>query len=188
MDVDHAADTVRQGGVILFPTDTVWGIGCRADNKKAVERIFTIKKRPLIQPLQVLIADFDDLDQIVTDVSPTARELMERFWPGGLTIILPAKENVLAPLVIGEGQTVGVRLPNHQLARQLVRAVGVPLAATSANIHGEKTPVIRKDLTADIVSQIDFVLAGPEGFGVESTVVDATVEPIRIVRQGAVKL
>ncbi|MBI4039681.1 threonylcarbamoyl-AMP synthase [Candidatus Daviesbacteria bacterium] len=182
-----ARGLVKNGGVIVFPTDTVWGIGCLFDNEQAVERIFTIKKRPKDLPLQVLIADKQQLDLLVDQLPDHIRQMMEKFWPGALTIIMDAKDGLDLPLVIVD-RSIGIRLPNHQDLRNFINDLGKPLAATSANFHGEIAPVAKADLSTDFIRQVDLVLDGKTGFGVESTVVDARTRQLKIIRQGAVHL
>lgn len=186
-DWDKAKSVVKNGGVIVFPTDTVWGIGCLFDNSQAVERIFTIKKRPRELPLQVLIGDEKQLDLLVDHLPDHVRQLTEKFWPGALTIIMDAKGGLDLPLVIVDC-SIGIRLPDHQDLRNFINDLGKPLAATSANFHGEAAPVAKADCKADFIKQVDLVLDGKIGFGVESTVVDARTPVLKIIRQGAVEL
>lgn len=182
----RAIEALAAGDVIAFPTDTVYGLGCRIDEERAVRRIYDIKSRPPTDPLPVLIAEVVQLDEVATAVSHAARKLIERFWPGPLTIVVARSPRVPAQ-VTGGGDTVAVRLPNHPVPRGLVRGVGVPIVGTSANSHGRPAPVTAQQVVFDLGDQIPLVLdGGRTPIGVESTVVDVTGPSLRIVREGAI--
>ncbi len=182
----RAIDALREGRVVAFPTDTVYGVGCRIDEDRAVRRIFALKSRPLTDPLPILLADAKQLDEVASRVSEAARKLIERFWPGPLTIVVARSPRVPA-LVAGGGDTVAVRLPNHRVPRALVRAVGIPIVGTSANSHGALAPLTAQQVVFDLGDQIDLVLdEGRTPLGVESTVVDVTGPSLRVVREGAI--
>ncbi len=182
----RAIEALAAGDVIAFPTDTVYGLGCRIDEERAVRRIYDIKARLPTDPLPVLIAEVVQLDEVATAVSHGARKLIERFWPGPLTIVVARSPRVPAQ-VTGGGDTVAVRLPNHPVPRGLVRGVGVPIVGTSANSHGRPAPVTAQQVVFDLGDQIHLVLdGGRTPIGVESTVVDVTGPSLRIVREGAI--
>ncbi|HXF81352.1 MAG TPA: L-threonylcarbamoyladenylate synthase [bacterium] len=184
----RAVDVLRAGGVVVFPTDTVYGVGCRIDDEAAVRRIFALKGRALTDPLPVLLADPLQLDEYGTAVTAGARRLAALYWPGALTIIVRRSKRVPA-LVAGGGETVGLRVPGHPLPRALVREVGVALVGTSANTHGAPSPLTAQQAVFDLGDRVDLVIdGGRTPLGQESTVVDATVEPPRLVRAGAVVL
>lgn len=182
----RAIETLTQGGVVVYPTDTVYGVGCRIDDDAAVRRLFVLKGRPHTEALPVLLADVAQLDQYARDVPPAARRLVSRFWPGALTVVVRRSERVPS-LVAGGGPTVALRVPNHPVPRALVRAVGVPIVGTSANTHGMPSPVTAQLAVYDLGDRVDLVLDGGRvPGGRESTVVDVTSQSPRVVRQGAI--
>ncbi|MBI2201778.1 MAG: threonylcarbamoyl-AMP synthase [Armatimonadetes bacterium] len=182
----RAIETLTQGGVVVYPTDTVYGVGCRIDDDAAVRRVFALKGRPHTEALPVLLAEVAQLDQYARDVPPAARRLVSRFWPGALTVVVRRSERVPS-LVAGGGPTVALRVPNHPVPRALVRAVGVPIVGTSANTHGMPSPVTAQLAVYDLGDRVDLVLDGGRvPGGRESTVVDVTSQSPRVVRQGAI--
>lgn len=189
-DIDKAVKILKGGGVVIFPTDTAFGIGCRIDDEKAVERLFMIRKRPETQPASVLASSTEMaqgyLETIPLDVW---EKLMKRYWPGGLTIILSCKTEKVPSLVRGAGSKLGVRMPNHETALELIEGVGVPILGPSANFHGEKTPYAFSDLNPELIKFVDFVLPGEtSSVRQPSTVIDCSQKPWKILRQGAVKV
>jgi L-threonylcarbamoyladenylate synthase len=179
-------EALTQGAVVAFPTDTVYGIGCRIDDEGAVRRLYEIKSRPLTEPLPILLADLGQLPDYVTTVPEIARTLIRQFWPGPLTLVLPRSPRVPA-LVAGGGPTVAVRLPRHPIPRALARGVGVPIVGTSANSHGRPTPVTAQHVLFDLGDRIDFVLdGGRTSLEIESTVIEVTGPMVRILRHGAI--
>lgn len=181
-------EVLRAGGVIAFPTDTVYGVGCRIDSEAAVRRIYALKDRALTEALPVLLADPAQLDEYGTAVTPAARRLAALYWPGALTIVVRRSARIPA-LVAGGGETVGLRVPGHPLARALARELGVPLVGTSANSHGAPVPLTAQHVVFDLGDAVDLVVdGGRTPLGRESTVVDATADPPRVLRQGAVVL
>lgn len=175
-DIKRAAALIKRGGIVIFPTDTVFGIGCRWDNQKSVGKIYQIKSRPKDLPFPILLSDQSQLNEIAL-VTPLARDLVKRYWPGGLTVILNLKS---------KNQKVGFRIPNNQTVQELIRQSGTPIIGTSANLHG-KTPVKNsKNLDPQIVELVDYVIEGGCEEGIESTVVDATGKKPVFIRDGAV--
>jgi len=186
-ELAKAVAILKNGGVVAFPTDTIYGLGALADNPAAVRRIFEAKERPLGQALPLLVADITQATMAASVVSEAARCLMAHFWPGALTIVLPRAAWVPDVITAG-GPTVAVRVPNHPLTLALVKAAGVPLVGTSANLHGYPNPVTADDVRAQLGSRVDLVLdGGRTPGGVESTIVDMSVSPPKILRQGAIK-
>lgn len=184
----RAVEMLREGAVIVFPTDTVYGLGCRIDAPEAVRRVFALKGRGASDPLPVLLADPAQLEVYGRDLTPAARELARRFWPGALTIVVRRTDAVPA-LVAGGRDTVGLRVPDHPVPRLLIREIGVPLVGTSANTHGAPAPLTAQQAAFDLGDAVDLILDGGRcPVGRESTVVDATADPVRILRQGAVRL
>lgn len=185
--INQAIDILKQGGIAVFPTDTAFAVGCRIDDEKAVDRLFAIRRRPKKQATPVLVDTVkmaqDYLQPIPKDV---INKLIETYWPGGLTIILPSMVSKVPQLVRGGGDTLGVRIPNHPIARKIIRGVGIPILGPSANFHGEKTPYKVDELDEDFLKRVDVVVKGDCPVGNVSTVIDCTVKPWKILRQGEV--
>jgi L-threonylcarbamoyladenylate synthase len=186
--LDRAAAIVRGGGLVALPTETVYGLGADALDQTAVEKIFIAKQRPAWDPVIVHIAGESMLDALVDKIPDVAHKLMEKFWPGPLTLLLPRSRSV--PDVVTAGRPlVGVRMPAHPVALELIRRAGVPIAAPSANAFGHISPTTAAHVLDDLDGRIDAVLdAGPTVHGVESTVADPCQSPIMIYRPGAVTL
>jgi L-threonylcarbamoyladenylate synthase len=181
-----AARTLREGGVVVFPTHGLYGLGADATAPAAVEKIYRIKQRPLHKPLLILIARRGDLKEFVRRVPPVALPLMERFWPGRLTLVFEAGERLPRGLCGGTDR-IGIRLTGHPVAAALVRAAGCPLTGTSANLSSHRGCARIDHLQAAIARQADLILdAGALAGGRGSTVVDVTCDPPRILREGAV--
>ena len=188
--LEEASQILRAGGVVIFPTDTVYGIGCRYDNQKAIERLYQIKKTPKDQEFPILVSNIGQVRKLAK-VSVVAEKLIRKYWPGGLTIILRHKPGLrsgqkpdhkpgLSPVKIG------FRMPDSKLVLDLVDQVGIPIIGTSANFHGQKAPKSFDKLDPELVKLVDFVIRGKCKEGIESTVVDATSDPPKILRHGAV--
>lgn len=187
-DPDLAAEFLRDGKVVALPTETVYGLAGVATNPEAVARIFAAKQRPEFDPLIVHLADFDDLPLVAACCPPEAQRLMERFWPGPLTVILPRQSTI--PGIVTSGlPTVGVRLPNHGLTRDVIRRAGAPVAAPSANLFGRLSPTRPEHVLNQLGDVIDLVLdGGPCTIGVESTIVQFENEAAIVVRPGGLPL
>ncbi len=186
--IQEAAELLRQGQVVAFPTETVYGLGANALDPRAVEAIFAAKGRPQDNPLIVHIGSQNQVEELVREIPPEALLLMEKFWPGPLTLVLKKKD--LVPDVVTAGlDTVAVRMPDHPAALELLRSTGFPLAAPSANISGRPSPTRAEHVYADLTGKIPAILDGGEtGWGVESTVLDCTAEPFLLLRPGGVTL
>ena len=194
LDLDRAADLLRQGGIVAFPTETVYGLGANALDDPAVSSIFVAKQRPAWDPLIVHIASRSMLDQVADLASPhpfgplqlTAERLMTAFWPGPLTLLLPRSSHISDAVTAGRPR-VGVRMPAHPVALALIAAAGIPIAAPSANLFSHTSPTTAQHVLDDLDGRIDAVLdGGPASIGVESTVLDICESPMRIYRPGAV--
>jgi L-threonylcarbamoyladenylate synthase len=192
--LDRAADILRSGGLVALPTETVYGLGANALDPAAVARIFTAKQRPSWDPVIVHIAAPPSpvsmtnamLDQIVTAIPDSGRRLIAAFWPGPLTLLLPRSAAVPDAVTAGR-PLVGVRMPAHPVALQLIRRAGVPVAAPSANMFSRTSPTTADHVLEDLDGRIDAILdAGPTAHGVESTVLDPGQSPMLIYRPGAV--
>ncbi|MGE5703207.1 MAG: L-threonylcarbamoyladenylate synthase, partial [Clostridia bacterium] len=177
-----AARLIREGEVVAFPTETVYGLGADALSNHAVEKIFEAKGRPSDNPLIVHIGSVEQLSQVVSVVTDEAKLLIQTFWPGPLTLILPKQETV-ADLVTAGLETVGVRMPDHPIALALIQAAGVPIAAPSANLSGKPSPTTAEHVRVDLAGRIAAIVdGGATGVGVESTVIDMTATPPMILR------
>jgi L-threonylcarbamoyladenylate synthase len=182
----RAAELLRGGQLVAFPTDTVYGVGAPAFDPACVAAIYVAKQRSPEKAIPVLIADEDDLPRVAASVPDIARKLIARFWPGGLTLVLPKRPDV--PEIVSADMTVAVRIPDLDLARALMRLSG-PLAATSANRSGQPSPITASDVMTQLGGRIAAVLdGGPCHGGVPSTVVDCVSSPPRMVREGAISL
>ncbi|MBX3439504.1 MAG: threonylcarbamoyl-AMP synthase [Planctomycetaceae bacterium] len=185
-DVDRAAAILRNGGLVAFGTETVYGLGANVFDVRAVARVFEAKGRPTFDPLIVHLAEPADIMRVAAAFPPTARQLTERFWPGPLTLILP-KLDTVPDLVTAGLHTVAVRVPNHRMARQLISLAGVPIAAPSANPFGEVSPTTADHVVQQLGDRIDCLLdGGPSRVGLESTVLDVSGEHPVLLRPGGV--
>ena len=184
--IDQAAATLRAGGLVAFPTETVYGLGANALDEDAVRRLFAVKGRPVDNPLIVHLDDASHLDAVVSTVTPLARRLAARYWPGPLTLVLQAAPAVPA-VTRGGLETVAVRVPDHPVALRLLRAAGVPVAAPSANRSGRPSPTTAEHVRADLGDAVDVIVdGGPCGLGLESTVVDARGAVPIVLREGMI--
>lgn len=184
--VAHAAEVLRRGGLVAIPTETVYGLGADASNESAVRRVFAVKGRPADHPLIVHIADSGRIDDWAVEAPDSARALAEAFWPGPLTLLLRRGPSVL-DVVTGGRPTIGLRVPAHPLTSALLEAFGGGIAAPSANRFGRVSPTTAAHVVGDLGDDVDFVLDGGAcTIGVESTIVDCTLDPPMILRPGAV--
>ncbi|MCX5686585.1 MAG: L-threonylcarbamoyladenylate synthase [Candidatus Omnitrophica bacterium] len=176
--ISKAADVIKKGGIVAFPTETVYGLGANVLDKKAVARLYKVKLRPRAKPFTVQISDISALKDVWgCELTEAAAALTHKFWPGPLTIILKS----------GKGENIGFRMPKHKIALSLIREAGVPVYAPSANLSGSWPPATAGDVLKELDGKIDIVIdGGPADLGVESTVVDLTVKPARILREGAI--
>ena len=182
--IKQALDVLRSGGLVAFPTDTVYGVGALAFDGKAVESIYIAKDRPIEKAIPVLIGDKDDMEKVGMNIPETAYKLTSRFWPGPLTVLVPKKPTL--PESVSATSTVGVRVPDHDVARAILRAAG-PMAVTSANISGQQSPSTAEEVFAQLGGRIDLIIdGGKTPGGVPSTLVDCMGEEIKILREGPI--
>ena len=185
--IEQAADLLKRNEVVAFPTETVYGLGGNAKEDAAITKIFAAKGRPSDNPLIIHIAKLEQLDELVENVPTIAQKLMETFWPGPLTVIFEKKKGALSEVATAGLSTVGIRMPNHPVALQLIEQSGLPIAAPSANRSGKPSPTkaihVKEDLDSRIAGIVD---GGPTGVGVESTVVDCTGDKVVILRPGGI--
>lgn len=185
--ISEAAQILASGGTVAFPTETVYGLGADARNTEAVEQIFAAKGRPSDNPLIVHIAKLEQLDDFVLPYSETAKRLMDRFWPGPLTIVLPVRSDAISPKVTAGLTTVGMRMPDHEVALQLIAASGCPIAAPSANRSGRPSPTLASHVREDLAGRIDGIVdGGPTGVGLESTVIELIGDRVNVLRPGGI--
>ena len=183
----QAVEMLKSGEVVAFPTETVYGLGGDATNAEAVNKIFEAKGRPADNPLIVHVDSKESALQWVDRVSPKAMQCMDAFWPGALTLILEAKEGIFAANVTANLSTVGIRVPNHPVALNLLKRVKLPIAAPSANTSGKPSPTLAEHVYHDMAGIIPLILdGGATAIGLESTVLDMTSEPPVILRPGQI--
>jgi L-threonylcarbamoyladenylate synthase len=181
-----AASVVRRGGIVVFPATCLYGLAADAFNEDAVDRIFEIKERLREKPVLVLVDSFLMLSCLVRNIPPMAQKIMDNFWPGGITIVFKANDNLPANLTAGTGK-IGIRRPGHPVASALVRAVGGPVTGTSANLSGNRGCSIISEIDPDIAESVDLIIdAGELKGGTGSTVVDLTGELPVIIREGGI--
>lgn len=184
--IARGADILRRGGVVAYPTDTLYGLGADITQTAAVEQVFEIKARPEGMPLPVLLSDIDALSLVSDDVPPLAWTLARRFWPGPLTLVVPRASRVPA-VIAARGWTVAVRVPDHPVPRELSRLFGSPITGTSANLSGGPSPHTAEEVRRQLGDRVDLIIeGGPPPDGRASTVLDITQSPPRILRLGAV--
>ncbi|HEX8186518.1 MAG TPA: L-threonylcarbamoyladenylate synthase [Blastocatellia bacterium] len=182
--IEQAAAIIRSGGLVAFPTETVYGLGADAMNEAAIRKIFEAKGRPGDNPLIVHVCDRNDVERVATEVSAKAWQLIERFWPGPLTLVLRRRTEVARSVSAGLS-TVAVRMPHNEIALELIRRARAPIAAPSANSSGRPSPTTARHVARDLGGRIDMILdGGATKIGIESTVLDMTAETAVILRPG----
>ena len=186
--IARAAECLRRGGLVAFPTETVYGLGVHALDPAAVRRLFEAKGRPANDPLIVHVDSVDRMSDLVTEIPDAARALAARFWPGPLTIVLPRSARVPAEVTAGLS-SVAIRVPSHPVARALLAAAAIPVAAPSANLFSRPSPTRAAHVLDDLGGRIDLIIdGGPTDVGVESTVLDLSGEVPTILRPGAISM
>ncbi len=184
--IQTALKILRDGGLVAFPTDTVYGVGALAFDGKAVESIYKAKDRPIEKAIPVLIAEAADMEKVGMNIPEIAYRLAARFWPGPLTCVIPKQPTL--PESVSATDTVGVRVPDHKVARALLLAAG-PMAVTSANISGQPSPSSAQEVFAQLGGRIDLIIdGGTTPGGVPSTLVDCTGTDVKILREGPISL
>lgn len=185
--IEEAAEIIRDGGIVAFPTETVYGLGANALNEGAVKKIFIAKGRPQDNPLIVHVAS-KDIHNLVKEVPPISQELINKFWPGPLTIILE-KKDIIPNMTSANLSTIGIRMPNSEIALKLIELSERPIAAPSANISGRPSPTEVERCIDDLNGRVDYIIGGESSdIGVESTIIDCTVNPPMILRPGGITL
>lgn len=177
---------IKNGGIVIFPTETVYGIGTNGLDANAVKRLYDIKQRPINKPISLLVSNMDMIDKIAKDITETEYKLMEKFFPGPFTIILKKKE-IVPDIVTANQDTVGIRMPNGDVAKKLIEYSNVPIATPSANISGKPSGTNIKDIFNDFNKKVDYFIDGGESnLGIASTIVKVIDEVPHILRQGSI--
>jgi L-threonylcarbamoyladenylate synthase len=184
--IERGIDVLKSGGLVAFPTDTVYGLGACYNDCKAVERVFVVKRRPKSKALPLILAEVDQMIEIAEYVPPVAWLLAERFMPGALTLVLPKSANV-PDIVTSGGKTVAFRVSAHPVPVALIKGAGVPIIGTSVNVSGQPSAVTDDEVRSRLGDKIDLIIEGGRcPGGIESTIVDATGEIPRILRESAI--
>ncbi len=184
----QAVSILKKGGVVVFPTDTAFGVGVRIDDAKAIERLFKLRKRPKDKAVLVLVSSLKMAREYVEPFDEDIEKLMKKHWPGGLTIVLKCKKSKVPSLVRAGGDTIGIRIPKNVTTQNLVREIGVPILAPSANFAGDKTPFKYGEIDNEFKKVVDYTMNGRCLLKNQSTIIDVSVKPWRIIREGAVKI
>ena len=190
-DIDYTklkepAELIRNGGIVVFPTETVYGIGANALNENAIKKLYDIKKRPLNKPISLLVNSIDMIEQVAKDITKLDYALIKAFFPGPLTIILK-KKDIVPNIVTANQDTVGIRMPANEIALKLIDYVGSPIATPSANISGKPSGINLKDIMEDFDGKVDcFIDDGPSKIGLASTIVQVVDGVPHILRQGSI--
>ncbi|MDF0667361.1 MAG: L-threonylcarbamoyladenylate synthase [Nitrospira sp.] len=186
--IRSAGRIIKTGGLVAFPTETVYGLGCDAMNADAAAKVFEAKRRPQFDPLIVHIADLSQLDTVITSLPPKGHRLIDKFWPGPLTLVLP-KQSIVPDLVTAGLPTVAVRMPNHPVAQALIREAGTPIAGPSANPFGYVSPTSAQHVAEGLGSNADLILdGGPCPVGIESTIVSLVGAQPELLRPGSITI
>ncbi len=185
--ISNAIKILRKGGIVIYPTDTAFGIGSRIDDVDAVKKVFKLRNRPSEKAVPILVSSFSMAKKYGV-FNSTAEKLARKYWPGGLTIVVPAIKESVPSVVRGGAETVGLRMPKHSSALRLISETGVPLVGCSANFAGGQTPHKLSDLDIELTKLVDYVLSGRCSVKKSSTVVDTSTDKIKILRKGAVNL
>ena len=187
-NIEKAIKILKEGGIVIFPTDTAYGIGCRIDAVESVKKVFDIKKRDYSKALLALVDSMEMAKEYVSIPKSIREKVLNVYWPGGLTVFLKCNLEKVPSIVRSGEESLAIRLPDHKDIRNIIKQVGVPILATSANFSGEPTPYSMSEVNKALISQVDFVLNGECTFRKQSTILDCTVEPWKIIRQGAIRI
>lgn len=184
-NLQKTIEILSNGGVVIFPTDTVFGLGCRIDNEEAIKRIFKIKKREENMPLPVLVDSLKMAEKYLQPLEFNVKQnLIKKYWPGGLTIVAECKKKKVLKIVRSGQDSLAVRMPNDFNLLKIINKVGVPIIGTSANFHGQPSSFRFEDLDSNLLNKVDFTLSGICKSNKASTIIDIAKKPWRILRQG----
>lgn len=180
------AEIIRKSGIVIFPTETVYGIGANGLDEVAIKKLYEVKQRPLNKPISLLVSDMNMINKIAKDITELEYKLMQKFFPGPFTIVLK-KKDIVSNIVTSNQNTVGVRMPSGEIARKLVEYAGVPIATPSANISGKPSGTNLKDIMKDFEKKVDYFIDGGESkIGIASTIVKVIDNVPHILRQGSI--
>lgn len=186
-NLDEVACAILNGKIVVFPTDTVYGIGTNAYDEKACEKIYEVKGRPKYKPLIVLINNYEMLDSLVQGINEIEKKLMDSFWPGPLTIILKRNKSCYIPDIVTNGDSIAVRMPNHNLTQLLIEKANVPIVAPSANLSGSVTGTKIKNIVNELGDKVDYILdCGDIENDTVSTIVQVENEKVIVIREGKI--
>ncbi len=182
----YSAEIIKNGGIVVFPTETVYGIGTNGLDKEAVERLYKIKERPLNKPISLLVSDYEMIEKVVKDINELEYKIMKKFFPGPLTMILN-KKDIVPDIVTSGGSTVGIRMPEEEITRKLIEYAGVPIAAPSANISGKASGIDLQEIVKEFGDKVDYYIDGGKSkIGIGSTIVKVENNSIKILREGSI--
>jgi L-threonylcarbamoyladenylate synthase len=185
-DLEIPANIIKNGGIVVFPTETVYGIGTNGLDKEAVERLYKVKERPLSKPISLLVSDFEMIERVAKNISEIEYKIIKKFFPGPLTIILN-KKDIVPDIVTSGGSTVGIRMPDEEITRKLIEYAGVPIAAPSANISDKPCKIDVQDIIKEFGDSVDyFIDGGKSKLGISSTIVKVENNTIKILREGSI--
>lgn len=185
-ELEEAAEIIRQGGVVVFPTDTVYGIGANGLNIEAVKKIYEVKNRPINKPICLLVSDMKMVQDLTMEITEIEYKLMEKFFPGPFTIVLK-KNEIIPNILTANMDTVGMRIPDSEVARKLIELAGVPIATSSANISGDVSGTNLKSIMQNLGTNVDcYIDGGKSKIGIASTIVEIIDGEIKILRQGSI--
>jgi L-threonylcarbamoyladenylate synthase len=186
VNLAEATEIIKNGGIVIYPTDTAFGIGCRIDSREAIKRLYKIRNRPTEKAMPVLVSSIVMSLKYFDNPSAATLKLMDKYWPGALTIVSFCRKNLINVLVRGGGDTVGLRMPSHDIPLNIINSLGLPITGSSANFHGGVTPFKISNLETELTNLVDGVVTGETSDKLASTVVDCTSEPFQVIRQGSV--
>ena len=187
--VFEAIEILKNGGIGIFPTDTVYGIGCRLDNEASLQKLFAIRNRPEEKAVLAVVDSIEMAREYLQPIPEDVKtKLMDTYWPGGLTIVMPCNTQKVPAIARGGGLTLGIRQTNHPILLEILKELRVPLVAPSANFAGEATPKTFTEVDKNLLALVDCAIDAPCGGDTPSTVIDCSVTPWKILRPGAVRL
>lgn len=182
------AKIIKEGGIVIFPTETVYGIGTNGLDKEAIKRLYEIKQRPLNKPISLLVSNIEMVNQVAKNISKLEYKIMQNFFPGPLTIILE-KKDIVPDILTANTNTVGIRMPSGEIARKLIEYAGIPIATPSANISGKPSGTNIKDIQKDFERKVDyFIDNGESKLGIPSTIIRVINDEVHILRQGSISM
>lgn len=182
------AKIIKEGGIVIFPTETVYGIGTNGLDKEAIKRLYEVKQRPLNKPISLLVNNIEMVNQVAKNISKLEYKIMQNFFPGPLTIILE-KKDIVPNILTANTNTVGIRMPSGEIARKLIEYAGIPIATPSANISGKPSGTNIKDIQKDFEGKVDyFIDNGESKLGIPSTIVRVINNEVHILRQGSISM